>query len=161
MLAEAEKTDWGKYNYISDTKLEEKVIAALIKASEVIKKDLDAIYKNYGLTFSQYNVLRILNNCKDGQNTVTVASKIMLVSSPNMTGVAKRLEKNGFILRKRDPKDERVTLLEITPKGRRVLKNIQKSHHSNIRSYLKIFSDDENERLLEDLKRLLKEASSA
>jgi hypothetical protein len=29
--------------------------------------------------------------------------KIILVSGAKMTGIAKRLEKNGFLLRKRDP----------------------------------------------------------
>jgi MarR family 2-MHQ and catechol resistance regulon transcriptional repressor len=151
---------WGEYNYKSDLKIDEKVLVALVKASEVYKKLSDAIYKNYGLTFSQYNVLRILNNSKDGQNSVTTASKIMLVSGPNMTGVAKRLEKTGFLLRKHDPKDERITLLEITPKGRRILKNIHEAHYNNIAGFLKGFSDDEKARLLDGLKRIFSNSAA-
>ena len=90
--------------YKPDLKINEKVMVALVKASELFKKDSDAIFKNYGLTFSQYNVLRVLAKSTNGQNSVTNASKIMIVSSPNMTGIAKRLEKNGFIIRKNDPK---------------------------------------------------------
>jgi DNA-binding MarR family transcriptional regulator len=134
--------------------MDEKVMVALVKASEVFKKACDAIYKNYGLTFSQYNVLRALNNSKDGQNSVTVASKIMLVSGPNMTGLAKRLEKNGFILRKHDSTDERITILEITPKGRRILKNIKEAHDENIKDHLSGFSEEGKKGLLEDLKRV-------
>jgi DNA-binding MarR family transcriptional regulator len=152
MLNGIKKSEWGAYNYKSGLKIEEKVMVALVKASEAFKKDSDTIYRDYGLTFSQYNVLRVLNNSKDGQNSVTITSKIMLVSSPNMTGIAKRLEKNGFILRKHDPKDERITLLEITPKGKRVLTNIKAAHDENMRNYLKHFSSAEKERLLEDLK---------
>ena len=154
MSGESEKSDWGEYRYKSGLKLDEKVLVALVKASEIYKKDCDAIYKNYGLTFSQYNVLRVLHNSKDGQNSVTIASKIMLVSGPNMTGVAKRLEKNGFILRKHDPNDERITLLEITPKGRRVIQNIQAAHYENISNYLSGFSGERKEALLKDLKQL-------
>lgn len=154
MPAESEKSDWGEYSYKSGLKVDEKVMVALVKASEIYKKDCDTIYKNYGLTFSQYNVLRVLNNSKDGQNSVTVTSKIMLVSGPNMTGVAKRLEKNGFILRKHDSNDERITLLEITPKGRQVIQNIQVAHDENIANYLKGFSEEEKKGLLEDLKQL-------
>ncbi len=150
----SEKSDWGDFNYKSGMRVDEKVMVALVKASEVYKKDSDVIFKNYGLTFSQYNVLRVLNNSKNGQNSVTVASKIMLVSGPNMTGIAKRLEKNGFILRKNDAADERITLLEITPKGRRILKNIRAAHDENIRDYLEGFSDEGKKRLLEELKRL-------
>ena len=152
MPVESEKKEWDGYK--SDLKIDEKVMVALVKASELFKKDSDAIFKNYGLTFSQYNVLRVLNYSKDGQNSVTNASKIMLVSSPNMTGIAKRLEKNGFIIRKNDPKDERVTLLEITAKGERVLKNIRAAHNENIGNYLRSFSGKRKKGLLEDLKRI-------
>jgi MarR family 2-MHQ and catechol resistance regulon transcriptional repressor len=61
-----ENSDWGEYNYKGRLPMDEKVMVALVKASEVFKKACDAIYKNYGLTFSQYNVLRALNNSKDG-----------------------------------------------------------------------------------------------
>lgn len=152
MTIENEKPELRGYK--ADLAANEKVMVAVVKASELYKKDSDAIFKDYGLTFSQYNVLRILNNSKDGQNSVTNASKIMLVSSPNMTGIAKRLEKNGFIIRKNDTKDERVTLLEITPKGRRVLENIRAAHEKNMENYMRSFSDDTKNRLLGDLKRI-------
>lgn len=152
MPAGSEVVDLGGYK--ADLEIDEKVMVAIVKASELYKKDADAIFKNYGLTFSQYNVLRVLNNSKDGQNSVTNASKIMLVSSPNMTGIAKRLEKNGFIIRKNDSKDERITLLEITPKGKMVLKNIRAAHDENMRGYMQSFSKEEKKRLLEDLKRV-------
>lgn len=152
------KLNLGGYKAALET--DEKVMVALVKASELYKKDADAIFKNYGLTFSQYNVLRVLNRSKNGQNSVTNASKIMLVSSPNMTGIAKRLEKNGFIIRKNDSKDERITLLEITPKGKRVLKNIRGAHEENIRSYLKSFAGEDKVRLLEDLKQMFNKGSN-
>lgn len=156
MSEENKKTDWGDYK--SDVQFDEKVMVALVKASELFKKDSDAIFKNYGLTFSQYNVLRVLNNSTNGQNTVSMASRIMIVSSPNMTGIAKRLEKNGFIIRKNDTNDERVTLLEITPKGKKVLENIRTAHYGNINSYLKGFSENDKKRLLENLKQIFNKA---
>lgn len=140
--------------YKPDLEINEKVMVALVKASELFKKDSDAIFKNYGLTFSQYNVLRVLAKSTNGQNSVTNASKIMIVSSPNMTGIAKRLEKNGFIIRKNDPKDERITLLEITPKGKRAIENIKTAHDDNMETYLKSFAKEEKKRLLENLKHM-------
>ncbi len=152
MPTNSDKKAW--IGYTSDVEIDEKMMVAIVKASELFKKDSDAIFKNYGLTFSQYNALRVLNNSKDGQNSVTNASKIMIVSSPNMTGIAKRLEKNGFIIRKNDSKDERITLLEITPKGKRVLKNIRAAHDENIASYLGSFSEEGKKSLLDGLKRV-------
>ena len=157
MLTENDESDWGKYNYKNNMDFGEKVIAVLFRASETIKKDLDMTYKNYGLTLSQYNVLRILNNSKNGQNTVSNTSKIMLVSSSNITGVTQRLEKSGLILRKQDPSDERITVLEITPKGSRILKNIHDVHLARINSYLKDFSIQKQRSLFEDLKQVYKD----
>jgi DNA-binding MarR family transcriptional regulator len=78
------------------------------------------------------------------------------VSGPNLTGIAKRLEKNGFILRKRDPKDERITLLEITPKGKQVLKNISAAKDENISNYVGNCPEEEKERMLSALKQIFK-----
>lgn len=147
------KKDFLK-DYEDDLEINEKVMIAIVKVSETFKKNSDMIFKNYGLTFSQYNALRVLNNSKNGQNSVTNTSKIMIVSGPNLTGIAKRLEKNGFILRKKDSKDERITLLEITPKGKQVLTKISAAKDENISHYLKNFSGEEKKKMLLDLKRI-------
>ncbi len=150
------KTDWGGYK--SDLDINEKLMVAIVRASETYKKDADAIFRNYGLTFSQYNVLRVLSNSPNGRNTITIVSRIMLVSGANMTGIAKRLEKNGFIIRKNDANDERITLLEITPKGKQTIKNISIEKDDLIETCLKSFSEEEKNRLLENIKRLYKKA---
>ncbi len=80
----------------------------------------------------------------------------MLVPGANMTGLAKRLEKNGFILRKSDATDERVTLLEITPKGKATLKKIEKERDQCLKIMLKGFSQEEKQDLLDKVRRLIK-----
>ena len=147
------KTDRGGYK--SDLNADEKVMVAIVRAAELFKKESGAIFKNYGLTFAQYNVLRILDATPNGKNTITNVSRIMLVTGANMTGVAKRLEKSGFLIRRGDANDERITLLEITPKGRQSLKNIREEKDENLRSYLSSFSADEKEEMLSRLKQIL------
>jgi DNA-binding MarR family transcriptional regulator len=141
--------------YKSDLDVGEKLMVAIVRASETYKKEADAIFRNYGLTFSQYNVLRVLNNSAGGKNTITKASRIMLVSGANMTGIAKRLEKNAFIIRKNDAHDERVTLLEITPKGKQAIARISAEKDALIGSYLQSFEAEEIESLLAGVKRIL------
>lgn len=148
------KADRGGYK--SDLNADEKVMMAIVRAAELFKKESGAIFKNYGLTFAQYNVLRILDATLNGKNTITNVSRIMLVSGANMTGVAKRLEKSGFLIRRGDANDERITLLEITPKGRQSLKNIREEKDENLRNYMKSFSADEKEEMLSRLKQILR-----
>lgn len=144
------KSDWGGYK--SDLEINEKVMVAIVKASETYKKHAGAIFRNYGLTFSQYNVLRVLDNSPEGKNPITIISRIMLVSGANLTGIARRLEKDGFIIRRRDASDERVTLLEITPKGKKTLKHIAAEKDTLIAAYLDRFSEQEKVGMLNNLK---------
>ena len=143
-------------DYVSDLSADEKIIMALVRAAEKYKKESGAIFKHYGLTFSQYNALRVLDASEDGQNTISTVSRTMLVSGANMTGVAKRLEKNGFLYRKSDPHDERVTLLLISPKGRETLREIAHAKNRFVEAYLSAYSAEEKALFFSMLKRAIK-----
>jgi MarR family 2-MHQ and catechol resistance regulon transcriptional repressor len=129
---------------------------AIVRAAELFKKESSTIFKNYGLTFSQYNVLRVLDASKNGQNNITNVRSIMLVSGSRITGLAQRLEKKGFLIRKSDPDDERIKILEITPEGRQTLSNIFEEKEDNIKKYLLEYTDDRKKEVLEALKAILK-----
>jgi DNA-binding MarR family transcriptional regulator len=143
-------------NYKSDLSIDEKVMMAIVRAAELFKKESSAIFTNYRLTFSQYNVLRVLDASQKGQNTITNVREIMLVSGSRITGLAKRLEKKGFLKRKNDPGDERIKILEITSKGRQALSNIFKEKEDNMKKYLSDYSNDQKKEVLETLKKILK-----
>ena len=142
--------------YVSDLSTDEKVLMAMVRAAEIFKRTHSAIFRIYGLSFPQYNILRVLDASRNGINRISEVSRIMLVPGANMTGLTKRLEKNGFIIRKSDPRDERVTLLEITPKGRKTLRNIEQEKDKATEIMLKGFSEEDITDFLNKLKRLIK-----
>lgn len=142
--------------YVSDLSTSEKVLIALVRAAEIFKRTHSTIFRNYGLSFPQYNVLRVLDASRRGRNKISEISRIMLVPGANMTGIAKRLERDSFLIRKPDPKDERVTILEITPKGRRTLKNIEAEKDRSIETLLKGFSRKDKTELLLKFKQLIR-----
>lgn len=143
-------------NYKSDLSIDEKALMAVARAAESFKRTISTIFRNHDLSFPQYNVLRVLDSSTHGQSRITEVSRIMLVPGANMTGLAKRLEKNGFIVRKSDSTDERVTLLEITPKGKAALKKIEKERDQCLKGMLKGFSPEEKQNLLTMVRRLIK-----
>ncbi|MDH3883142.1 MAG: MarR family transcriptional regulator [Desulfobacterales bacterium] len=129
---------------------------AIVRAAEIFRRNHSGIFRNYGLTFPQYNVLRVLEASRNGRNKISDVSRIMLVPGANITGIAKRLEKDGFIIKKSDAADERVTILEITPKGKRTLKNIVKEKDERLKLMLKDLSENQKLELLDKVKRILK-----
>lgn len=144
-----------KNSYGTNLSTNEKVMMGFVRVAEIYKRAQSTIFRNYGLSFPQYNILRVLEVSDNGQANISKVSKTMLVPNANMTGIAKRLEKNGFIIRKSDPKDERITILEITPKSKKVLKNIYKENVTCLDTILKGFSEVEKNQLLEHIKNLI------
>jgi len=101
-------------------------------------------------------VLRVLEASSNGQNKMSDVSRIMLVPGANITGLAKGLVKDGFIIKKSDDKDERVTILEITPKGKRTLKNIKREKDERLGLMLKNLSENQKLDLVDKVRRVLK-----
>ena len=115
---------------------DEKVMLAIVRTAELFKRRSASIFALFGLSFSQYNTLRVLAAEESGEQSITEISRRLLISSPNMSGIAKRLEKGGFVIRGHDPGDERKTILRLTPKGRRVLAEIVGRQDENIHAFL-------------------------
>jgi DNA-binding MarR family transcriptional regulator len=146
----------GRSDYQSDLSSDENLLMSVVRAAEIFKRIVSAIFRKYDLSFPQYNVLRVVDSSKDGQSRITDVSRIMLVPGANMTGLAKRLEKNGFIKRKSDPADERVTILEITQKGKKTLAKIEKERDEHTDAMLKGFPEKEKQNFLEMVKKFIR-----
>jgi DNA-binding MarR family transcriptional regulator len=151
----------AKYSYQRDLSTDERTMMAIVRTAELLKKHISNVFRNYGLTFAQYNVLRFLGNSEKGRNTITNTSRNMLVTGANTTGLSKRLEKKGFLVRKSDPDDERVTALEITRKGRQTLENIKRAKDESLRKYFSAYSDEGKLQMLEGLVKVIKQITKS
>ncbi len=139
-----------------DMTLDEKVMVFIVMASELFKKQSSAIFRQYGLTFSHYNVLKYLAACEGGTDTAGNVSRHMLVTGASVTGLAKRMEKAGLIERKNDAKDERLTLLQITPAGEKALKSIRELQGQHIAEYLQKYPHEQKDKVLSILKHIVR-----
>ena len=74
------------------------------------------LFREYGLTSSQYNVLRILRGEGAPLPILEIAQR-MITAVPGITGLIDRLEAMDLVARKRCPDDRRVIYVEITPKA--------------------------------------------
>lgn len=95
----------------------------VVRTARSMKKVLDARLAEYGITSSQHSVLNALAQ-KDGLSLSEIGKRVYL-DKPAITGLADRLEKDGYVVRKRTARDRRVIHLWLTDKGRQLLKEFE------------------------------------
>ena len=143
-------------NYQNDLTFDEKLMISIVGAAENFKRAHSALFKKYGLSFPQYNILRVLEASDRGQNTISGVGKIMLVPGANMTGLARRLENKGFVLRKADPDDKRYAILEITKMGRESLKRIEAEKNKSYEIILMNLGPADKKDVLDKIRKMIR-----
>lgn len=119
------------------------------------------LFREYGLTPSQYNVLRILRGEGQPLPILEVADR-MLTAVPGITGLIDRLEGMGLLVRERSTEDRRVVFVAITPKGLELLARLDEPEaalHKRLLGHLSPAELRELSRLLEKARQTLDEAS--
>lgn len=96
-------------------------LLSVMRTAAVLEHQLTEALKPYGLTHTQYNVLRILRGAgAKGLCGRDVAGR--LVSKvPDVSRLLDRMEETGLISRKRDPGDRRHVTARIASRGLGVL----------------------------------------
>lgn len=131
------------------TKKEETALNAFInfmRASLSLNSRLHKHYLNYGLTESQFGVLSTLSFSPGPLSQKEIASKL-LTTAGNMTMVIDNLEKRGLIKRSKDGKDRRVTNIELTEEGKKLIADIFPEHVKAIVNELSYLNTEEQEAL--------------
>jgi MarR family transcriptional regulator, organic hydroperoxide resistance regulator len=88
---------------------------AIYSTGHAFSRVYKPLLESLGVTYPQYLVLVSLW-AKDDQ-TVGSLGEVLLLESSTLTPLLKRLEKEGFVDRNRDPADERQVRVRLTQKG--------------------------------------------
>ncbi len=104
--------------------MEEEALLNLARTFEVNNTRLGEFLRQFDLTYTQYNVLRILRGAGEGGLKCSEVSARMVNHDPDVTRLMDRLERRGWIVRKRSNADRRVVLVAISPSGLALLAGI-------------------------------------
>jgi MarR family transcriptional regulator, 2-MHQ and catechol-resistance regulon repressor len=118
---------------------EEEALLNLLRTSDQFQNRLGRLFREYGLTPSQYNILRILRGEGKPLPCLEIADRMIQVV-PAMTGLLDRLEKQNLITRERCTLDRRVIYVDITPSAKQLLKRLDsplQQLHSGLLGHLK------------------------
>ena len=99
--------------------------------------------ERWGLTLPQFDVLAELSRAVDEGFTFVELSRLLLVTSGNLTGIVDRLESDGLVRRETDDRDRRLVRIVLTKKGRQLAEHIMPLHARDIQALLSFMSVDQ------------------
>jgi MarR family transcriptional regulator, organic hydroperoxide resistance regulator len=97
-------------------KLENQLCFPLYAAARKVTGAYTPFLKPFGITYTQYIVFMVLWEKDD--ITVSELGKKLYLDSGTLTPLLKKMEKEGFLTRKRSAEDERRVEIKLTKKGR-------------------------------------------
>jgi DNA-binding MarR family transcriptional regulator len=118
------------------------------------------LFREFGLTPSQYNVLRILRGEGKPLPILEVADR-MLAVVPGITGLIDRLEAQGLVARERSTEDRRIVYVAITPKGVELLGRIDEPEAALHKKLIGHLTPDELRALIRLLEKARQPPSAA
>ncbi len=133
---------------------EEEAVLNLFRTTDRLDIQFKRLFREYGLTGPQYNILRILRGEAEPLPILEIGSR-MLTAVPAITGLIDRLEEAGFVTRKRCEEDRRVVYIAATDKALKLLAHIDepiRQLHRNLAGHMTKSELTELSRLLEKLR---------
>jgi DNA-binding MarR family transcriptional regulator len=102
----------------------------------LMREARQTIAQRWQLTLPQFDVLAELARADAGGFTFVELSRLLLVTSGNLTGIVDRLQEQRLVERRPDAKDRRVIRVALTEKGRRVTDEVLPAHAADIEEIL-------------------------
>jgi DNA-binding MarR family transcriptional regulator len=99
---------------------EQEMTLNLLRTADQVQHRFAQLFREHGLTPSQYNILRILRGEGRPLQSMDIAARTITVV-PGITGLIDRLEAAGLVTRTRCTEDRRVVHVAITAHGLDVL----------------------------------------
>ena len=104
--------------------IEQEAILGLLRTAAIVDHSIDEALRPFGLTATQFNVLRILNGAGPEGLCGREVGERMLNRVPDVPRLLERLEKADLVSRVRDREDRRHVATRITAKGSQLLEEI-------------------------------------
>jgi DNA-binding MarR family transcriptional regulator len=95
----------------------EEALLNLMRTADCLHRAMQRRTKAWGITSTQYNVLRILRGSQPDGLTCSAIGDRMITAEPDITRLLARLRALKLIKQQRDKRDKRVVWTQISPAG--------------------------------------------
>lgn len=132
------------------------VIARISRLSRILERQIGLVLADYGLNESQFGVLAALRRAGYPYClSPTALYSSLLISSGAMTNRLERLTEAGLVRRFPDRNDGRSMLVQLTPRGLRLIEEAVSAHTENEQRLLAPLRPSQRKALAEQLRTLL------
>jgi DNA-binding MarR family transcriptional regulator len=104
--------------------LQQEAYLSVVRTTSALTDRVEDLLKPYGISGTQYNVLRILRGAGEGGLCRNELRDRMLTRMPDVTRLLDRMEESGFVTRSREREDRRMVLTRISTRGRELLSEL-------------------------------------
>ena len=133
------------------TSREQEAYLALLRTADALQSSMESKLKEFGLTGTQYNALRILRGAGPDGLPCSEIGERMITHDPDITRLLNRLEQRGLVARTRDQHDRRVIYGKITPAGQKLLREMDGPVEKYGRALLRYVSQPQLQKLIDVL----------
>lgn len=99
------------------------LVSAVMATADAFLRESQRLFRPHGLTAAQYNLLNVVAESKEGLSQRALGDRLV-VDRSNITGLTNRMEKAGWVRRRNHPVDRRAYLVELTPAGRKLWREV-------------------------------------
>jgi len=130
------------------------VVYDILRTAGYLRRSYAHVFENWGITFQQYNVMRILRGAgPTGLPTLEIARR-MIEETPGITRLLDRLEAKRLIRRERPANNRRQVMCHATQIGLNLLRELDAPLRARARTSAQSLSDSEVDNLLACLARI-------
>ena len=104
--------------------VEEEALLNLMRTTDCLHRAFQRKTRDWGITSTQYNVLRILRGSQPQGLTCSAIGDRMITAEPDITRLLARMKALKLITQQRDKRDRRVVWTQISPAGLELLANM-------------------------------------
>jgi DNA-binding MarR family transcriptional regulator len=99
------------------TSVAQEALLNLLRTADALQREMHLLIKPWGITSTQYNVLRILRGAQPQGLTCTAIGTRMITADPDITRLVARLKAMKLVRQQRDKQDRRVVWNHISTEG--------------------------------------------
>ena len=132
------------------------VLFTLVRAANLLTADFDStVWRPFGVTYAGFRVIFVI--WASGPLEPRTIAQLASVSRASISSVINTLERDGYVVRKRESADRRLVTVELTEQGHALWKDSFIRHNAREQRWAATLSREEQSTLVSLLQRIIRD----